>query len=82
MLQDLSADRRAAWQLQNGASMQPSDLLDVASASCFLLLLVISLWLVHLVCFIFGKLLGPSVSVSVKKHFCLKTLIYSDPVLR
>lgn len=35
MLQDLSTDRHTAWQLQNGASMQPSDLLDFASASCF-----------------------------------------------
>lgn len=35
MLWDLSTDRHAAWQLQNGASMQPSDLLDFASASCF-----------------------------------------------
>lgn len=25
MLQDLSADRHTAWQLQNGAFMQPSD---------------------------------------------------------
>lgn len=35
MLQDLSTDRHTAWQLQNGASMQPSDLLDFPSPSCF-----------------------------------------------
>lgn len=29
MLQDLSTDRHTAWQLQNGAIVQPSDLLDV-----------------------------------------------------
>lgn len=32
MLQDLSTDRHTAWQLQNEASMQPSDLLDIVSA--------------------------------------------------
>lgn len=35
MLQDLSTDRHTAWQLQNGASRQPSDSLDFASPSCF-----------------------------------------------
>lgn len=41
MLQDLFTDRHTAWQLQNGASMQPS---DFASPSCFISF-AISLWL-------------------------------------
>lgn len=47
MLQDLSTDRHTAWQLQNGASMQPS---DFASSSCFIEF-AISLCLFRLVSF-------------------------------
>lgn len=51
MLRDLSTDRHTAWQLQNGASMQPSDLLDFAILPQ--ILFVISLCLTRLI-FIFS----------------------------
>lgn len=58
MLQDLSTDRHTAWQLQNGASMQPSDLLDFPSPSCFSYYWWFHLCLMHLIYFwtLFGLL--------------------------
>lgn len=52
MLQDLSTDRHTAWQLQNGASMQPSDLLDFALPSCFRYYL----WFPYVFCVLFSFL--------------------------